>query len=194
MAAAATPAASASHVAVDEHWLRILTYIHFAGHELCLHILHTQEHAPVDGTLLCNFLQTKKVEFDRLLKKKTLRQDQYNLIFPASGITNIGLFDITLFTLVISVMFGKKYKKVIEEIRSSRNGEFHRGNKKYTNAEFQTKWNDLTTMFVSYGLQASSFNDLKTCLLDSQSIYRYAYLEAKILGTVLFTKELSVKW
>ena len=153
-----------------ENWIRLLTLIHCVGFEVCEKILHQFENLPVDGAQLFQSLNTKRAEFDRLLRKNVLKQDQYDFIFPRNGITDIKQFDITLFTFVIIVMFGKhKYQPLIDELRKWRNEEFHQGQIEMTKIDFHNKWNGFLQLVGNYGILPNDFADLKFCALDRQS-------------------------
>lgn len=118
----------------------------------------------------------KKIDFQRLLRKDVLKKNQFDIIFPSNHITDTLQFDITLYTLVISVLFGKKYQILIDELRKWRNNEFHKGNISFTNAEFNKHWTDFTTILQNRGFDLSKVNNLKTCPLDADSQYRNAFL------------------
>ena len=159
-----------------ENWIRLLTLIHYVGFEVCKNILHHVEKLPVDGAQLNLALDGKRAEFDELRRKKILKQDQYDFIFPGNGVTDISKFDITLFTFVITVMFGKrKYQQLVEELRKWRNEEFHQGQIEMTKADFDNKWNAFLQLAANYGIDPNDFADLKTCALDrkTQAVNRY---------------------
>ena len=160
-----------------ENWIRLLTLIHHVGFEVCKKILHQFENLPVDGAQLFQSLNRKRVEFDRLLRGNVLKQDQYDLIFPGNGVTDIKKFDITLFTFVISVMFGKrKYHQLINELRKWRNEEFHQGEIKMTKLDFNNKWNAFLQLAGNYGIVANDYDDLRFCALDRQSQISNRYI------------------
>ena len=153
-----------------ESWIRLLTLIHCVGFEVCKNILHNLEQLPVDGAQLYQALNGKRADFNKLLRKNVLKQDQFNLIFPGNGVTDITKFDITLFTFVITVMFGKrKYQQLVEELRKWRNEEFHQGQIQMTKADFNAKWNAFIQLVGNYGINPNDYVDLKTCALDEQS-------------------------
>ena len=164
-----------------ENWIRLLTLIHCVGLEVCKNILHHMENLPVDGVQLYQVLNGKRVEFDRLLRKNVLKQDQYNFIFPGNGVTDISKFDITLFTFVITVMFGKpKYQQLVGELRKWRNEEFHQGEIKMTKVDFDIKWNAIFQLVGNYGIDPNNFADLRTCALDRQSQISNRYCNYKV--------------
>ena len=160
-----------------ENWIRLLTLIHCVGFEVCKRILHQFENLPVNGAQLFQSLNRKRAEFDRLLRKNVLKQDQYDFIFPANGITDIEKFDITLFTFVISVMFGRqKYQQLIDELRKWRNEEFHQGQIEMTKIEFSNKWNAFLQLVQNFGIIPSDYDDLKYGALDRQSQISNKYI------------------
>ena len=171
-----------------ENWIRLLTLIHYVGFEVCKNILHIREKLPVDGAQLHQEMNGKRAKFDKLLKKKILKQDQYDFIFPpVNGVTDITKFDIPLFTSVITVMFDKKkYQQLVEELRKWRNKEFHQGQIQMTKADFNAKWNAFIQLFGNYGINPNDYVDLKTCPLDRQSQFTNRYIidnYLTILGT-----------
>ena len=178
----------------SENWNRIVTLIQYGGTEACKYVLHTREKLPLNGADLYNALQRKKADFDKLLKKKAIKKEQYENIFPANGITDISKWDITLFTLVINTMFGKqKYKVLVDELRAIRNQEFHRGNSKIAEADFEKKWKELKQLFSEYGVDKNVIDGLKTCALDKLSQYRYDCIATEqniIKGMILINTSL----
>ena len=116
----------------------------------------------------------RKKTFDELLKKKskiTFNQKQYDDIFPADGITDTSKWDITLFILVITTMFGKRKHKRIQKLRNIRNEIFHNPNMEIPNKGFYKKWKELEQIFCYYGVDKKVIDDLKTCSL-SQNTWR----------------------
>ena len=159
-----------------ENWIRLVTLIHYVGFEVCKYIVHTVENLPVDGAQLYQVLNGKRADFDKLLRKNVLKQDQYDFIFPGNGVTDIKKFDITLFTFVISVMFGKrKYQQLVEELRKWRNEEFHQGQIEMTKVDFDNKWNAFLQLVGNYGIDPNDFADLRTCALDKQTQVAHRY-------------------
>ena len=164
-----------------EYWLRVVTLIHYGGKKLCHDIFHNTEGYSTDGIQLFTSLQTNQANILKALNKRIIHQDQYDLLFPANGNTNIDLFDITLWTFLFQELFGNKYKTFIKELREWRNTEFHKGNISWTKTEFNNKWNDATYFLKRHGFDIKQITDLKTCTLDKYSRYRNAYLEATLL-------------
>ena len=161
-----------------------MTLIRYVGFEICKNILHNIELLPVNGAQLYLALFRQQREFNRLLRKKVLNQNQFDLIFPVNGSTDITKFDITLFTCVITVMFGKqKYKVIVNELKKWRNEEFHQGEILVNHLEFNNKWNNFLLLAAGYGVNAGKFADLKTCAMDriSQHNNRYLYFTEMIL-------------
>ena len=159
-----------------EYWIRLVTLIHYVGSKVCKNIIHTVENLPADGAQLYQALNQKRADFDKLLRKGVIKQDQYDFIFPQNGVTDIEKFDITLFTFVISVMFGKrKYQQLIEELRKWRNEEFHQGEIGMTKIDFDNKWNAFLQLVGNYGINPNDYIDLKTCALDKQTQVAHRY-------------------
>ena len=87
-------------------------------------MLFKKEKLPIDGALLYIELEG--------LKSKIRFQDQLEIAFPSSGITDYNKFDLTLLTSIIQSKFRDKCKPLVGDLRGPRNKEFHRGNKTLT--------------------------------------------------------------
>ena len=148
--------------AESENWSKLMRLIKEAGHELCKHILHNKENMPRDGAKLYQIFLQKQAEFNTLMNRNKLKKIQFDKIFPPNGKTDISRFDITLFTLVIEVMFGKnKYKREIKKLREWRNGITHYGQKAIDHEEFEKYWDDFLKFIDSCGIDGKRFSLLK---------------------------------
>ena len=131
-------------------WFCLTTVIDFAGRCLCYDVLFKKEKFPTYGALLYTELECLKSKICRF-------QDQLEIVFPSSRITDYNKFDLTLLTSKIQSKFGDKYKILVGDLKSARNKEFHRGN-----TEFDNLWNETTNMLENYGFDSKLVNDLKT--------------------------------
>ena len=92
-----------------EHWLRLATFQHDPIKEALLDVLHnasgdpTYTGLPRNKQLLYQELQTNHHKIiQKLFKKKVLKQDQLDLIFPPnSNETDSSKFDVTLICILI---------------------------------------------------------------------------------------------
>ena len=137
-----------------EKWFRLTTLIDFAGRHLCYDVLFRRERMPTDGALLYTELEG--------LKSKIQYPDQREIVLPSSRITDHNKFDLTLFTSIIEKKFGDTYKTLVHDLRRARNKEFHRGNKKLSDTEFDNLWNETTNMLENHGFDMNLVDDLKT--------------------------------
>ena len=135
-------------------WFRLTTLIDFAGRHLCYEVLFKKEKLPIDGALLYRELEG--------IKSKIRFSDQFEIVFPSTGITDYNKFDLTLLTSIIQSKFGDRYKTLVGDLRGARNKEFHRGNKTLSDTEFDTSWNETTHMLESHGFDMKLVSDLKT--------------------------------
>ena len=137
-----------------EKWFRLTTLIDFAGRHICYDVLFKIEKLPTDGALLYTELEG--------LKSKIRFHDQREIVLPSNKITDHNKFDLTLFTSIIENKFRDKYKTLVQDLRSARNKEFHRGNKKLSDTEFDNLWNETTNMLENHGFDMKLVDDLKT--------------------------------
>ena len=137
-----------------EKWFRLTTLIDFAGRHLCYEVLFKKEKLPIDGALLYRELEG--------IKSKIRFPDQFEIVFPSTGITDYNKFDLTLLTSIMQSKFGDRYKTLVCDLRGRRNKEFHRGNKTLSDTEFDTSWNETTHMLESHGFDMKLVSDLKT--------------------------------
>ena len=173
---------SGEKIAADvENSTRLNTFIKYAGLEICEDILFHREHLPKKGAQLYQALLVKSVEFQRLKnsqkgKKPVLSKQQYDLIFPQNGVTDISKFDITLYACVIQEMFKQKYQKEIEEVRKWRNEISHQGQKPMSDNDFNQKWASFMQFVASCGINTGKYVNLKTCALDKLSQLNSRYV------------------
>ena len=148
-----------------ENWLRFMTLVDFAGRSLCRDVLFNQENLPEDEVQLFN--QLKPLE-----SKICPFKDQREILCPSSGKTDHRKFDVTLFTNIIKVLFKDKYKSLVDDLKSARNKESHRGDKSLSENDFNQLWNDTSKMLVSHGFESKLVDEVKECDFFSHQKYR----------------------
>ena len=127
----------------SEYWHRLVTLIDYAGRQLCKQVLHEKEGFPYDGAQLCRMLEVYKV----LMKN----EDQKKILCPSNGITDESKFDITLYTGLISNMFGSKYSSLVMDLRNYRNHLYHMGKKDMPQSNFEDEWSSACFMLKRHG-------------------------------------------
>ena len=139
-----------------ENWLRLTTLVDFAGRTLCRDVLFNKENLPENEVELFKELEP--------LKSKICRYpDQKEILCPPTGKTDHSNFDVTLFTSIISVKYGNKYKPLVDNLRKARNDLFHKGNKSLSENDFNQLWNDTSQMLVGHGFDPKLVNAVKEC-------------------------------
>lgn len=73
------------------------------------------------------------------------------------------------------------------DLRSVHSKEFHGGNKKLSDTEFNNLWNKTTNMLENHGFDMKLANDLKTSNLFSHQKFKYVVI-LNILGSIDGTK------
>ncbi|XP_052789278.1 uncharacterized protein LOC128223876 isoform X2 [Mya arenaria] len=104
-------------------------------------------------TSLDGYLAIKKNDIDALKKKKVIRKDQYDLLFPVVGLCDETSWDISLFyALIVNIHCTSvgSVRKDIETIREIRNGMQHIANiAKINDSDFEQNWKRLTDSTLS---------------------------------------------
>ena len=85
------------------NWVRLFILIDHGGRQICRDVLFKNEKLPTDGVQLYKKLQPLR---SKICQFKSQRQ----IISSPSGFTNYNDFDLTLFTRIIEVLFGKKIR------------------------------------------------------------------------------------
>ena len=148
-----------------ENWLRLMTLVDFAGRSLCRDVLFKIEKLPEDEVQLFKVLEP--------LKSKICRYpDQSEILCPPTGKTDHRKFDVTLFTSIITVKYGNKYKSLVDYLRNARNKEFHKGDKSLSGSDFNQLWNDTSQMLISHGFDPKLVKEVKDSDLFSHQKFR----------------------
>lgn len=149
------------NVSLNKNWLRLVLLIDYGGKALCCDALFNKENWPTNGVELYKKLKAYE-------KKICQFQSQRKILLPPSGLTDYNKFDLTLFTSVISNIFGKTYKSLVEDLRLARNQEYHRANKVLSDPEFKVLWKDTKDMLKKYGFDITKVNDFDDSFLDQR--------------------------
>ena len=136
------------------NWVRLFILIDHGGRQICRDVLFKNEKLLTDGVQLYKKLQPLR---SKICQFKSQRQ----IIFSPSGFTNHNDFDLTLFTRIIEVLFGKKYESLVEDVRNARNQESHRGNKELSDADIDKLWDRTADMLKKYNFGVSLVDGLK---------------------------------
>ena len=148
-----------------ENWLRLITLVDFAGRSLCRDVLFKLEKLPEDEVQLFKVLEPLKSRICRY-------QGQGEILCPPTGKTDHSKFDVTLFTSIIAVKFGNKYKSLVDYLRNVRNKEFHKGDKSLSGSDFNQLWNDTGQMLVNFGFDPKLVKEVKESDLFSHQKFR----------------------
>ena len=170
-------------------WFCLEIFLDHYGKRELKYIFHTNIQAPKNGTKdLFNFL----LKFKSLLESK-IYQNEHNKLFPPSGITDEEEFDISLFGRVVRTIlcfyrekksnyFSQKKLLLIEKdinltiwLMHLRNRLYHEGNKNFSEAEFEKKWDEAVRGLLSQchcPVDMASVNDLKNSDIFSNNKYQ----------------------
>lgn len=162
-------------------YIRLLVLVHYGGLKVCGEIIHDPKY--------CGLPKKEKDLYNHLTNKITIKfrkclfPDQEAILFPKDKKTKIALFDLTLITKVIfeCLKITPDMKKRLMQLKDERNDLSHRGeNVTMSDADFDTKWNDLETLLSNLGLDISTVTDLKVKSLDGSTEIKLAHLQAKL--------------
>ena len=147
-----------------ENWLRVVTLINYAGKQLCFKILHTNEHLPLDGRELYSKLEVYKDDMHFQIHEE--------ILCPPNRVIDENKFDILIYAIVITCMFGAKYEELMDKVVDLRNEIFHMEDKSICTMEFEQLWREAYNLFNDVFNQngfgnIESLNILKTCDLSS---------------------------
>ena len=145
-----------------ENWFHLITFIDNAGRTLCQNILHKKENVPVDGKKFYSILQNYKNQMHFQIHKKFL--------CPLDQFIDQSKFDLMLYINVIQMMYGNKYKNVIQDLRIMQNQLYHMGKKSLSVEEFENLWIHACSVFCKHGLEDDNiefFDDIKTWKISS---------------------------
>ena len=148
-----------------ENWLRLMTLVDFAGRSLCRDVLFKLEKLSEDEVELFKVLEPLKSRICHF-------QDQKEVLCPSTRKTDHSKFDLTLFTRIITVKYGNKYKSLVDDLRNARNKEFHKGDKSLSGSDFNQLWNDTSQMLVNHGFDPKLVKEVKDSDLFSHQKFR----------------------
>ncbi|XP_053390103.1 uncharacterized protein LOC128553024 [Mercenaria mercenaria] len=106
-----------------------------------------------------SYLQFRRSDVAHALATKTIRRDQYNKIYPATGQTDLTGWDTTLLIAILKLLFRNtltgQVLNDIEHIRDGRNYLQHiSATASVSDADFSTKWGDLEAATVALAKNA----------------------------------------
>ena len=136
-------AAKANLIQEYRNWIWVFILLDYDGGERCLHVFFKKENWPSDGVQLHKRL---KPEQSRICSFK----NQCQVFCPSRGIANHNDFNLTLFMRIIEVIFGSKYKSLVNDMRNLRNEECYRSNKEIPDTDFDNLWKCTAYMFEKY--------------------------------------------
>ena len=148
-----------------ENWLRLTTLIDFAGRSLCRDVLFNKENLPENEVELLKVLEPLKSRICRF-------KEQKEILCPSTGKTDQSKFDVTLFTSIIDVKYGNKYRLLVTDLRDARNKLFHKGDKSISDFQFNQLWNDTSQMLKKHGFDPILVDDLKE--FNSVSLQKFS--------------------
>ena len=135
----------------------MVVFIDSAGKKMCHEILHIKEGFPEDGAQLYHKLHSHENV------KHYLSHEE--ILCPSDKIIDEGKFDLMMYTTVTQIMFGNKYHKLLQDVRTMRNDIFHMKDVSICTVEFEHLWNNACNYFLGIDFDIKSFRDLKTCNL-----------------------------
>ena len=99
------------------NWLRLFTSIDNAGRTFCQNILYEKEKVPNDGKEFYCILQNYKNQMHFQIHKE--------ILCPSDQFIDDSKFDLMIYTAVIQMMYGDRYKVVVQDLRVLRNQSYH---------------------------------------------------------------------
>ncbi|XP_066933324.1 uncharacterized protein [Clytia hemisphaerica] len=132
-----------------------------------------------DPAKLFQFFQSHKATIDKLRKKNVIKDEQYKLLLPSSGMVYFDQFDSTLLFFVTREFFGENMKDLIK-IRN----RIQHGGTKVSLPEFNAILSDAEPHLLQIGLSKAEFDDIcnirivdsKLKELMSKTSFNYACL------------------
>ena len=154
----------------SEYWHRLVTLSDYAGRKLCSQVLHEKEGLPYNGAQLYRILE--------VYKDSMKNEDQKKIMCPSNGITDESKFDITLYTALISNMFGSKYSSLVMDLRNYRNHLYHMGKKDMSESNFEDEWSTACLMLKRHGF-TETVEDMKN---RKKNLKTVDFVERQISG------------
>ena len=144
------------------NWIWLIAFFDNAGKVLCQNILHKKENVPVDGKEFYSMLQNYQKQMHFQIHKE--------MLCPSDQFIDESKFDLLIYTAVIQIMYGDRYKNVIQDLRNLRNQLYHMRKKSLSPKELENWWSCACNMFLKHGLEDDDIqflNDIKTWKLSS---------------------------
>ncbi|XP_053391028.1 uncharacterized protein LOC128553862 isoform X2 [Mercenaria mercenaria] len=97
---------------------------------------------------ICSYLSQRHRDVIELKRRRKIRDDQFNLLYPGQGIADVNKWDVTLLITLITEMFPASLKPIekfsIDEIRAIRNQLQHLSNtSNMSDKDFDSYWDRL---------------------------------------------------
>ncbi|XP_066911965.1 uncharacterized protein [Clytia hemisphaerica] len=108
-----------------------------------------------DPAKLFQFFQSHKATIDKLRKKNVIKDEQYKLLLPTSGMVYIDKFDSTLLFFVTREFFGENKKDLIK-IRNT----IQHGGTKVSQTKFKAILSEAEPHLLQLGLSKAEFDDI----------------------------------
>uniref|UniRef100_A0A7M5XEQ4 NB-ARC domain-containing protein n=1 Tax=Clytia hemisphaerica TaxID=252671 RepID=A0A7M5XEQ4_9CNID len=108
-----------------------------------------------DPAKLFQFFQSHKATIDKLRKKNVIKDEQYKLLLPSSGMVYFDQFDSTLLFFVTREFFGENMKDLIK-IRN----RIQHGGTKVSLPEFNAILSEAEPPLLQLGLSKAEFDDI----------------------------------
>ena len=158
-------------------WYRFATLLYYYGRPKLKEILHAKYklNAPY-GKELYDFLSQYKYQLE---ERSSLSSEEHLKLFPLTGETYDGNFDISLLAkVIIKVLnceyyyrrydFSEQVRREIEEdmeftklMRSRRNWLYHDGKSCLSESMFENAWEDMCHSYCCFGINIDLVNDIK---------------------------------
>ncbi|KAL3889125.1 hypothetical protein ACJMK2_001479, partial [Sinanodonta woodiana] len=116
-------------------------------------------HTVTPTCTLDQYLANKRIDLDNLRKKRILNKSQMDILFPPSGITSLGDYDITLLSALFTNIvpnISQQHLDMIHYLRDKRNEIFAHAPSVAVNLNnYQTFWNDIYTRLEALSRQCN---------------------------------------
>ena len=188
--------------------LKLFRLIVDGGGEICRKHLRTFY---LENSLLKSDLSNRRQLLATLLSKKVIFADQWQLLFPPSGLEpDIETFDITLLITLLRNICNltppcqgwktdpspsdKSTAANLLRIKNHRNNIAHIANTRSVSSdEFETLWNEISNVFMELGMDISEINRLKDAPLDKESCEKLQHMVENVLARLKEVAELVEK-
>ncbi|KAL3888933.1 hypothetical protein ACJMK2_001293, partial [Sinanodonta woodiana] len=138
-------------------------YMHIAcllvnvGSRVVRRLLHF--HMVTPSCTLDQYLAKKRIAIDNLRKRKILNKSQMAILFPSSGSTNLGDYDISLLSALFTNIvpnISQQQLNMIQSLRDKRNKIVAHAKSVTVNSnDYQTLWNDICRILEALSRQCN---------------------------------------